>query len=243
MTSLQFQILSASAKDVRGSYAITLFGATAAGDSVSVTIMGFRPYFYVQLPDTWADKHISAYKRYLQDKLVAALLKKTTTVDNKTAQRTKERVERAIQFDVQSHKSFWDFTAERSFRYLRIQALSKRMFMMVRDICQDRETCAPIPVPRASIANGGVGTVTLRVFEANIDPMLRFFHEREIKPAAWVEIGEDHFTPLDELEDDGEGLSTTAKIQGIVDYDRIQPAATAVQLTAAPLPLFARKSA
>jgi DNA polymerase elongation subunit (family B) len=235
MTSLQFQILSASAKDVKGSYAITLFGATATGDSVSVTVMGFRPYFFIQIPDTWSEKHITAYKRYLLDGLATAALKKMSSCDEKAVRNARERVERSIQFDVQNHKSFWDFTAERSFRFLRIQALSKRNFMAIRDLCQDRETCAPIPVPRSSIANGGTGTVTLRVFEANIDPMLRFFHEREIKPAAWVEIAEDHFTPLDELEDDAGGLATTAKIQGVVDYDRIQPAPAATQLTAAPL--------
>jgi len=47
---LQFQILSGRAKDVEGAYQVTLFGSTATGDSVSLDVTGFQPYFFIELP-------------------------------------------------------------------------------------------------------------------------------------------------------------------------------------------------
>jgi DNA polymerase elongation subunit (family B) len=205
--ALQFQILSATTKDVGGAYCITLFGATAAGKSVSLDITGFEPFFYVEIPDDWSTKDQNAYERYLMDKLGET---------------------RGVTITVEPHRSFWDFTNNRLFNFFKIQTVSKKLWTRIRDICQDAETCLPIPVPMSAIRPRGTGTATLRVFEANIDPMLRFFHVRELKPAGWAEVTADYWEEADEA-------STTTAIQATTEWDRIGPAPQAVQLSAAPL--------
>jgi DNA polymerase elongation subunit (family B) len=206
---LQFQILSATAKDVKDAYRITLFGATAKGESISLDVLGFEPFFYVEIPDGWTAGDRAAYQRYLTRDL-------------------SEIETRRVSITIESHRSFWDFTNNRLFQFFKIQTESKKLWMRLRDLCQDKETCLPTPVPMAAIRRGSAGTVTLRVFEANMDPMLRFFHVRELKPAGWAEVAPD-------LWDDAEDVTTTAAIQATTDWNTIGPAPEAVQLSAAPL--------
>ena len=142
--ALQFQILGATTKDVAGAFQITLFGSTEDGKSVSAAVTGFRPYFYIELPDTWTSKDRVAYEQFLGRQLTEA---ETT----------------AVTLTVERHKSFWDFTSNKVGQFLKVEASSKRLWTKIRDICQDKETALPIPY----------GTTTLRVFEANIDPLLR----------------------------------------------------------------------
>ena len=228
--SLTFQIISASARDAtpppeegeapRSQYTITLFGATAAGKSVSLDVTGFQPYFFVELPDDWTSANQTAYQRYL---LAAAGLS--------DPERT------AVTFSTERHRSFWDFTNNRLFTFLRVQARTKRIWTRLRDVTLNSETMMPLPLTLASIqprasASSAEGTITLRVYEANLDPMLRFFHERELKPAGWG-------TVADGAWDESETGGTTAEIPACCDWEDLRPASPAVQLTVAPLRVMA----
>jgi len=199
---LQFQILGSSAKDNHGAYQIMIYGATADGYSVSLAVNGFEPFFYVELPDTWTTRDRVAYEQYL----IAGLNPKDQS---------------GVRMSTEQHKSFWDFTNNRLYTFLKVQTRSKRMWTRLRDRCQDSDTCLPIPYRGQ----------TLRVFEANIDPMLRFFHLRELKPAGWLYVHEDHW---EETEDP----NTTTVIQATAEAENVCPAAADVQLTAAPLKIM-----
>ena len=200
---LQFQILGSSTKDVAGAYQLTIFGATAEGHSVSLAVTGFEPFFYIELPDDWNAKQISIYQQILTSSL-----------------NDKER--KAVTLTIEKHKSFWDFTNDRLFTFLKVQARSKKLWTTLRDVCQDRESALPIPV------TVGGKQQTLRVFEANIDPMLRFFHLRELKPAGWIRVEEDNWDQVDDP-------NTTTVIQATAEATYVTAAADAIQLTTAPL--------
>ncbi len=207
---LCFQILSATTKDVRGTdYRITLFGATAAGKSVSLEVTGFEPYFYVELPDDWRPADKLAYQRYLLSHL---------------SDPDKEKVT----MGTERHRSFWDFTNNHLFTFLKVQTQTKKLWTALRDVCMDRETALPIPVPMSVIRSSEKGQVVLRVYEANIDPMLRFFHLRELKPAGWATVPADQW-------DDAEEAPTTTAIQATADWSQVSPADAATQLSSAPL--------
>ena len=173
-TSLTFQILGATARDVKEvGYTITLFGATAAGKSVSLDVTGFAPFFYLELPDDWGARELTAYKEYL---LAAAGM-------------TDDRERDTVAMTTERHRSFWDFTNNRLFTFLKIQTPPRRAWIRLRDVCQDADTAHPIPIPVSAVRPGATGgKLTLRVYEANIDPLLRFFHLRELRPAGWATV-------------------------------------------------------
>ena len=196
---LQFQLLGSSAGDVKGEYQITLFGSTAEGNSVGLTVTGFEPFFYVEIPDTWTARQKADYREYLTG-------------------RFNKREQAEITITTEKHKSFWDFNNNELLTFLKIQTQSKRLWTKVRDICQDKETCLPIPYKDQ----------VLRVFEANIDPMLRFYHLRELKPAGWVSVSEDDY-------DDSDEMNTTTAYRVTAHWAAVAPASPDIQLTSAPL--------
>ena len=218
MTALQFQILGSSAKDHEGAYQITIYGSTKDGESVSLTVTDFEPFFYLELPDDWTTRDIAVYQEFL----LKALKQKEASL---------------VRLTTEKHQSFWDFTNNRLFTFLKVQTRSKRLWTKLRDVCQDKDTALPIPVPLTSIKGKGKGNdkgndnVTLRVYEANIDPMLRFFHMRELKPAGWLTVEEDHW-----LEDESDTLTT--KIQATASWNDVGPASDEIQLTSAPLKIM-----
>jgi DNA polymerase elongation subunit (family B) len=207
MSALTFQILGATTKDVAGAYQITLFGSTSEGKSVSLAVTDFEPFFYIELPDTWTAQARAAYERFLVERL-------------------EEKDRGAVTLTTETHKIFWDFTNNRLFTFLKVQTRSKKLWAYLRDVCQDAETALPIPFPTAIVKPGAKGKTTLRVFEANIDPMLRFFHMRELKPAGWVTVAD--------WDDADESVTTTA-IQATTDANHVTPAAADIQLSSAPL--------
>lgn len=209
MTALTFQILGAKAQDAAGSYQITLFGSNQEGKSVSLAIMEFEPFFYIEIPDTWSSKERSLYESFLLS-------------------RVPEKDRDGVKMSTEKHKIFWDFTNNRLFTFLKVQTRSKKLWTFLRDLCQDSETALPIPIPTAIVRPGTKGSTTLRVFEANIDPLLRFFHLRELKPAGWATVAADEW---EETED----ASTTTMIQAVTEAHRVNPAAADIQLSSAPL--------
>ncbi len=206
---LTFQILGTTTKDLKDEYRITLFGSTTRGRSVSLEVTGFEPYFYVDLPDTWTNREVTVYQRFLVERFT-------------------EAEQRQISFQTEKHRSFWDFMDNRMLTFLKVTTRTKKLWQRVRDVCQDPETCVPIPLPNAVVRPGAKGTIVLRVFEANIDPMLRFFHLRELKPAGWATIGGEQW-------DEADDAMTTAAIQAVAPWDQVNPADEATQLSTAPL--------
>ena len=122
----------------------------------------------------------------------------------------------------ETHKTFWDFTNNASIEVLKVTAPSKKLWLKARDLVLDKDTMTPrtLETPKR--------TIIPTVYEANIDPILRFYHLREIKPAGWVTVGSDD---IEEVEDP----STTTELQYTADWNSVGPAPPEIQLTSAPL--------
>jgi DNA polymerase elongation subunit (family B) len=137
---------------------IHLFGMNADGEAVRVDVSGFRPYFFVSLPDTHTS--YDAIEKKLRAKI-------KTDVD-------------LIEFKVENHQKFYGYTGGKPFRFVRMSFQSMSLFYTVRKEFLD-ERNGPKMVLR-------VGEAPLDVYESNIDPMLRFFHLRGVTPCGWARV-------------------------------------------------------
>ena len=128
----------------------------------------------------------------------------------------------SIKLSKESHKTFWDFTNNASIEVLKVTAPSKKLWIEARDLVLDKDTMTPLQLKTKK------STITPTVYEANIDPLLRFYHLREINPAGWVQIEEDD---IEEVVDP----TTTTELQYTADWNSVGPAPPEIQLTSAPL--------
>ena len=154
-----------SQDDEQKGFQILLFGTTHEGKSICVEVTGFRPYLYVQIPEEWTDKTLSTYQNYLRKKCIYA----------------SPEAQKHVIFTQEFHKKLFDFDNGKQHKFLRIEVPSLAIWRRIKNAVLT-PTQDPIP-----LVIGGK-TYSLKVYEANIDPVLRFFHERNLEPAGWIKL-------------------------------------------------------
>ena len=152
---------------------IHLFGATAEGKPVRVDVTGFRPSFYLKLPDTQVGAAIDSIKTYISSQRIE--------LDELTFQRV-------------SKKKFYGFTANRPFNFLYITCPSLTAFRNLKNLFLNDKS---EPATRASLM-APLRSQPPEVYEANIDPMLRFLHVQNLQPCGWAKVDDADSFLMDE---------------------------------------------
>jgi DNA polymerase elongation subunit (family B) len=144
-------------------FVIHLFGSTDTGKVVRCDVTGFRPTFYLRLPEDNTAGAVTSIRNYL--------LRQNVNLDE-------------IKMKKISRKIFYGFTANTYYSFLQIDVPSLKMFRDIRNLFLDEKLNYVTKEPLAGVLKGK----TIEVYEANIDPMLRFLHTQNIQPCNWVKI-------------------------------------------------------
>ena len=148
---------------------IRLFGRTADGRSVFVQVEGFRCYFYVQLPYDLSQPHKygSGYAERWRDALVAEL-------------RADHRWLRPEHASVQWRVRMDGFCNGVKGPYVRLTCSSRGSAIGLQRTLQ-----RGVRGPDQSVRR-------LPLYETQVDPLMRFFHDRGLRPSGWVSIPDRH---------------------------------------------------
>jgi DNA polymerase elongation subunit (family B) len=144
-------------------FVIHLFGADENGKPIRCDVTGFRPTLYIRLPEEKTSQCAEIIKQYIKNQGIPI------------GQLNISRV---------TKKVFYGFTANTFFPFLQIDVPSLTLFRNIRNLFLDEflnpQTKRPL--------DGAMKGKTVEIFEANIDPMLRFIHTQNIQPCGWVLI-------------------------------------------------------
>lgn len=153
------------------SMVIHLFGCTALGQPVRLEVNGFQPFFFLKLPlvpKQTVEKTFADCRNRLLDEFQAIL-----------EQEQKDLIpESCVEFNLVSKKVLYGYTGEREFPFMELKFKSLAVFRAVRNLVVD--DCMK---PKFKIY---AGTDPVEVYDANLDPLLRFFHLRNISPCGWI---------------------------------------------------------
>ncbi len=138
---------------------IELFGVDAEGTPVHLKVTGFRPYFYIGIQKK---TDIVTIKRLILEKL-----------------KNRASIESDLKFEEVQRKVLFGYTGNTTFPMLKISMPSRDLFYGVRNIFLSK---AQKPIIRIQGREKPV-----QVYEANLDPMLRFFHLQDLEPCGWIE--------------------------------------------------------
>ncbi len=172
VNDLEFQIISSHAHDVfneetdESEFTIHLFGCDSHGNSVGATILGFCPYFYVEIPEIlapiWTIKHNKLFEGWLNLRL------------------------RDIGYGIKGVKmvemqKLYPFTNQEKFRFLRLifsngLAMKKAVWLFQK---------GPIKIPRI-----GVSSFEWKLYDNTVDGLMRFTQCANIKTTGWISIRE-----------------------------------------------------
>lgn len=138
-------------------FLIRLFGVTEKSESVCINITGFRPYFFVKLPNTWSKKYMADLEDCLKEKV------------------WKKHKESIISVEMVEKKDLYMFTNSTFFKFAKITTLNYPAMKACEKVLKSE-----IRIRGKQYA--------LKLYESNIDPMIRFIHEANIKPSGWVKV-------------------------------------------------------
>lgn len=167
-------------------YSVHMFGVTKEGYSVCMQVHEFEPCFYVQLPPSkWEGKKKSEIlqtvhdhkKMLLTDKYESSYMGKKTIRDI-ISRKFKDHL---VYVKLVYRKDFWGFNNGEQFPFMKIKVKSLALFNSLKWYYQ-REL-----VPRG-----------YKLYESNINPLLRFMHERKIDPCGWVRLNGGTYTAQSE---------------------------------------------
>jgi DNA polymerase elongation subunit (family B) len=182
---------------------IHLFGTDPTGRSVRIEVNGFRPFFYVALPSSECETPTK--ESYAKTKIQDAICSKTP-----------KELQAKYKFELVRKQKLFGYTGGKLFPFLKVSVPSLGMFYELRKILLD-----PNQKPKLRLS---AFSPHLEVFESNIDPMLRFFHIRDIQPCGWIcvkgscvgSLGDEDAGDIVRLQADWEDVSPASAPAGIV---------------------------
>lgn len=142
-------------------FVIHLFGSTESGQPIRCDVTGFRPTFYIRLPTEKTSQAIQILKQYIQ--------KQRMPIDQ-------------LNFKLVHKRIFYGFTAKTDYPFLQVDVPSLNLFRNLRNLFLDEQLHFVTKQP----LDGPFKGVPIEIFEANIDPMLRFLHTQNIQPCGWI---------------------------------------------------------
>ena len=154
---------------------IHMFGSTKDGKPLRVDVEGFRPSLYLLLPEVKTVSAVEAIRTYL------------TTQGIPLSSLTLKTVRR---------KKFYGFTANKLFPFLEITMPGLGLWRSIRNLFLDQQSQPKTKKPLGSPFKRGE---ILEVYEANLDPMLRFLHVQNLNPCGWATI-EDGLELVEDVE-------------------------------------------
>lgn len=169
-------------------YIIRLFGMTDDRKTICTEITNFTPNFYVEVPDKWGEREKNAFLNALQSNIYKKFK------DRKVTARIVEKYK------------FWEFSAGKLFKFIQL-------------IFDDEETRRTY---NYAIANRIVNIPLLgirkkfRVYEFNIDPLIRFMHTRDLRSCGWCTIKANEYKVIEP-----EDIETSCKVNIIADFKDI----------------------
>ena len=146
--------------------------------SVCLHITGFQPYLYIKVPDRWNQRFVFRFQNTLEFKLDKL---KSSIVSCRLVKR----------------KELYGFHNDKKFNFLEIKCHNLGSFYEIRRILQGKkpfwarsDTDDPNEKTKDRFFNiaGTRYDFSNHLYETNISPLLRFFHDKEINPAGWVKI-------------------------------------------------------
>ena len=160
-------------------YTIYMFGTTGTGHSVCAKVTGFEPCFFVKPPSAWWDLPPATMRTRVAE-VRERLLQGTyrNPFSHKEVPIIPRRLRgHLVYVKLVMRRDFWGFTNGREFPFLKIKVRSQALFNSLRrywDIARQQDEAR--------------GREPFRLYESNIDPFLRFIHERNLAPCGWVQL-------------------------------------------------------
>ena len=178
----------------KNSFMIQMFGVDEYGKTYSVVVEGFKPFFYVMVNDKWSITMKEQFISHIKEKMGKYYANSIT--DSKLVKR----------------KKLYGFDNKKEHKFIFIEFANLSAFNKAKNLWySDYDSGHQL------FKNGyQYFDTNIMLYEANIPPLLRFFHIKDISPSGWIAIPKKK-----SIEKKGESKSVNCDYEFITDIKNI----------------------
>ena len=158
----------ASPRD-QASFQVQMFGLDEKGNTSSLTVTGYRPFFYASVGEDWTSSEMIEFVSQMEEDLGEAY--EGCVVKKKLV----------------SSKTLYGFDGGKEHRFVKLEFANERCMRKAKQLWYlpafgNRKE--PVLSPHGYDYEG----FSTRLYEAQIPPLLRMFHIQEISPSGWIRV-------------------------------------------------------
>lgn len=227
MTNPTFRLLDFQIKNEKGQgkkgfdnkeFIIQMFGMNEAGETCSIFVTDFTPFFYVKVGDGWGIPQKNSFIRHIKEHLRIPALKERykkwrgggegvyprpekDEEENEYIARTKDNYvsyyENSItESIILEREGLYGFDNMKQHRFICLKFKNTTALNKVKNLWY---TITDDPTSKFGrkykLKTFNFKGVETELYEAKLPPLLRYFHIQEINPSGWIEL------PLDKIID------------------------------------------
>jgi DNA polymerase elongation subunit (family B) len=145
-------------------FTMQMFGINERGDTACIIVRDYQPFFYVKVPEAWG---FEAKSHFIAD------LKKAVGKFSEDSILTDE-------CKLLRRKALYGFDGGKDHKFLMLKFKNMATMNKAKNLWYNRKGDEMRLHPH--------GYNNTRIYEANIPPLLRYFHIKDISPSGWVKI-------------------------------------------------------
>jgi DNA polymerase elongation subunit (family B) len=148
-------------------FLIQMFGVNEQGQTCSVIVEDFRPFFYMRVGDEWNEGMVQVFVQELVHMTGQPWLHK-----------------QIVQAKLVQYHKLYGFSGGKKDRFIHVVCLNSTVFSRLKNLWYKKDPRTGQRRLRALPFHG----TSVELYESNIPPLLRFFHLQNVSPSGWVSI-------------------------------------------------------
>jgi len=151
-------------------FTVQMFGINEKGETCSLFVKGYKPFFYVSVSDNWDTSKKQAFIHDLSEKL---------------GEYYEDSIVSAV---IVKRKKLYGFDAGKMHKFIQIKFNNERAMKLAIKLWYIEKKTLNSYSKFLNLLGYEFNGEYLKLFESNIPPLLRLFHIKEISPSGWIAI-------------------------------------------------------
>jgi len=177
-------------------FVIQMFGVNEKGETCSIIAEDYRPFFYVLVNDNWTIQMKDTFLAHIKNKIGKYYEKSIT------------------ECIIIKRKKLYGFDGGKEHKFIKFEFASMSAFNKTKNLWYTDYNKGHTLLETGYQFNN----TNIKLYEANIPPLLRFFHIRDVSPSGWIALPKKKTI---ELKDDMK--KSTCIFEYIINYKNIIP--------------------
>jgi len=148
-------------------YTIRCFGVTQSGISVTCKITGFKPFYYIKVPNTFSKIHLGYFLKFIESSYFLKSFNEPLAKENGRHRSC-----------IEQKKDLFGFRNGKEYKYVKLVFNNYSALMKSRYLFKKA----------TEIANVTKRPTKFKLYESNFEPFMRYCHIKDILMAGWIRL-------------------------------------------------------